>query len=92
MSKKKTPAGAKGSACAVTDPKSGIVSADELLSLDGLKRRLGIGSAALRSMRRAGLPVRVIGNRRFVLGSDLLRFSEGCKSTAEGQDGYPCGT
>lgn len=37
---------------------------------------LGFGKAALREMRRNGLPVRRVGRRHFVLGKDLISHIE----------------
>ena len=56
--------------------RPGEVRADALYTLDEIRHRLGLGQAALRMARRAGLPVRTIGRRRFVLGKDLIQFVE----------------
>lgn len=37
-------------------------------------KKLGLGTAALRTARRKGLTVRRIGRRSFVLGRDLLAY------------------
>lgn len=55
---------------------AGSISADELLTLDAVKTRLGLGTRALRTARRNGLKVRRIGQRSFVLGRDLLSYVE----------------
>jgi hypothetical protein len=34
----------------------------------------GLGKAGIRSARRAGLPIRYVGNKPFVLGSDWLTW------------------
>ena len=52
----------------------GVISADAAYSLDQIKERLGLGTAALRTARRKGLIVRRIGRRSFVMGRDLLDF------------------
>jgi hypothetical protein len=57
----------------VTIP-TGRVSADEVVTLDCLKADMGLGQAALREARRAGLKVRYIGRRGYVLCSDLIEF------------------
>lgn len=54
----------------------GLVSSDCLYTLDEIRDRLGLGQAAMRQARRAGLPVRKIGRRRYVLGRDLLAYVE----------------
>ena len=54
----------------------GVVSADCLYTLDEVRDRLKLGQAAMRQARRAGLKVRKIGRRRYVLGRDLLAFVE----------------
>ena len=53
---------------------AGSISRNELLTLDEVQRRLGIGSAAMRSARRDGLPVRYVGRRGFVSGDDLIQW------------------
>lgn len=52
----------------------GSISADELLTLDAIKARLGLGVAAMRTARRRGLVVKRIGSRGFVLGEDLIAY------------------
>jgi len=52
----------------------GVISADHAYSLEQVRDRLGLGTAALRTARRKGLIVRRIGRRSFVLGRDLLDF------------------
>jgi len=54
----------------------GTVSADEMLTLDAIKHRLGLGVHALRSARRNGLKVRRLGRRSYVLGKDLMDYIE----------------
>jgi hypothetical protein len=56
-------------------PKApGLVSADCLYTLAEVQERLKLGQAAMRQARRAGLRVRKIGRRRYVLGRDLLAY------------------
>lgn len=55
-------------------PAAGVVRADAAYDLAEVRRRLGLGPAALRSARRRGLAVRRIGRKSFVLGSDLLDY------------------
>jgi len=52
----------------------GEVRADSLYTLEELSRRLGLGTAALRTARRSGLVVRRIGRRSYVLGRDLIDY------------------
>ena len=64
------------SAKAATENVVGEVRADSLYTLDEVRKRLNLGQAALRSARRAGLPVKKIGRCRFIRGADLLAFVE----------------
>jgi hypothetical protein len=50
----------------------GELRADALYPLAVFMRRLGIGRHSLTSLRRQGLPVRSIGQRLFVDGSEAL--------------------
>jgi hypothetical protein len=52
----------------------GHVTADAVYTLDEIQRRLQLGQHALRMARRAGLKVRRIGRRGYVLGRDVLEF------------------
>ena len=54
----------------------GHISADQMYTLDEIKRRLGLGVAAMRQARRNGLAVRYIGRRGYVLGKDILAYVE----------------
>jgi hypothetical protein len=54
----------------------GVISANAAYSLDQVKQRLGLGTAALRTARRKGLLVRRVGSRSFILGRDLLDYLE----------------
>ena len=58
----------------------GLVSADCLYTLGEVQRRLKLGQAAMRTARRAGLKVRKIGSRRYVLGRDLLEYVDSTPS------------
>lgn len=55
----------------------GLVDANHAYTLDELQARLGLGKAAWRTARREGLPVRRVGKRGFVLGSDVLEWLRG---------------
>ena len=52
----------------------GLVSADTLYTLAEIQERLKLGQHAMRQARRAGLRVRRIGRRAFVLGRDVMAF------------------
>lgn len=56
--------------------ETGSVRSDEMLPLDTVKSRLGLGKAAIRTARANGLLVRRIGRRSFVLGADLLAYTK----------------
>jgi len=60
----------------VTLPPIGSVSENEALTLAEIEARIGLGRAAVREARRKGLKVRRVGNRRIVLGRDLLAYCE----------------
>jgi hypothetical protein len=53
-------------------PPVGVIKPDELLTISALKSRMAFSDSAVRSMRRAGLKVRRVGKRHFVLGSDVI--------------------
>lgn len=55
---------------------AGIISADSLYTLAEIQERLKLGPHALRMARRAGLKVRRIGRRGYVLGKDIISFIE----------------
>lgn len=54
----------------------GVISANQAYSLEQVRQRLGLGTAALRTARRKGLIVRRVGRRSFIMGRDLLIFLE----------------
>ena len=58
------------------DDQEGYIVSGGVYSLDALRARLKLGSAALRQARRNGLAVRKIGRCCFVLGKDLIEFLE----------------
>lgn len=58
------------------DAASGVISADSLYTLAEIQERLRLGQHALRMARRAGLKVRRIGRRGYVLGKDVMAFIE----------------
>ena len=53
---------------------AGVISRDEVYTLDELQQRLRLGAWALRQARRAGLRVLRIGRCAFVRGSDVMEF------------------
>lgn len=52
----------------------GFISAHELYALDEFKARMRWTMSAYRSARRKGLPVIEEGKRRYVDGSDAIRY------------------
>jgi hypothetical protein len=63
----------------------GLISELELYTREELCRRLGLGAAALRSMRRQGLPIVRKGTRMYFVGRHVVAwFAEDSKSEAEG--------
>jgi hypothetical protein len=52
----------------------GEIRKDATYTLKEFKRRLGIGDAAIRQMKRAGLPLRKIGKAKYVMGEDWFEF------------------
>ena len=56
---------------------SGIIRKDEIYTRDELKAKLGFKDAALRTMRKNGLPVIREANRVFYSGRALFEYLEG---------------
>jgi hypothetical protein len=54
----------------------GLISTHEVYRLDEAKRRLGWSDSAYLAARRQGLRVLVCGKRRYLSGTELLRFLE----------------
>lgn len=54
----------------------GVIDASQCYTLDELQSRLQLGRAAWRTARRQGLPVRIVGRRKLVLGRDVLAWAE----------------
>jgi hypothetical protein len=53
--------------------QSGEIEPDTLYTLDEIKSRSGMGTAAIRTLRRGGgLNVRYCGGRGYVLGKDFI--------------------
>ena len=55
----------------------GEIRKDATYTLKEFKRRLGIGDAAIRQMKREGLPLRKIGKAKYVMGEDWFEFVDG---------------
>lgn len=55
----------------------GHITADSLYTLAEIQGRLKLGQHAMRQARRAGLRVRRIGRRGYVLGRDVMEFIDG---------------
>jgi hypothetical protein len=51
-----------------------FVEASQSYTLRELRARTGVGDFALRKLRAAGLPVRAIGRKQFILGADWIEF------------------
>lgn len=56
------------------DTMEGVIKADECYTLDAVKRRMGLKDEALRQAFRNGLPSKRIGNRKYILGRDILQY------------------
>lgn len=56
------------------DTPEGVFAPGEMLTMDALRKRCGWGSWAVRQAKKDGLVVRRVGNTRFVLADDLIRF------------------
>jgi len=54
----------------------GVIVADAVYRLDEIQNRLKLGQHALRQARRAGLRIRRIGRRGYVLGRDVMEFMD----------------
>ncbi|MSR58423.1 MAG: hypothetical protein EXS05_12350 [Planctomycetaceae bacterium] len=55
-------------------------------------KRSGLGEAALRSARAAGLKVRYAGGRAYIIGADFLEFLANCPTAPPGsgsREGVP---
>ena len=55
----------------------GEIRKNAVYTLKEFMRRLGIGPAALRKMKQAGLPLRKIGKAKFLMGEDWHTFVDG---------------
>ncbi len=52
------------------------IAASEVYSLASFQARTGLGRAAIRACRRAGLSVVKVGSRNFIAGRDWIEFLE----------------
>lgn len=57
-----------------TEDRLGVVVANAVYRLDTFQQRMKLGAGAIRAARRAGLPIRRIGRRSYVLGRDVIDF------------------
>ena len=72
---KKTPRSVPRSDSDFTLPCHGrSIDPDRLYLLEGFKPKVGLADSALRAARRAGLTVRYIHRRGYVLGSDWIEY------------------
>ncbi len=61
-------------------PKSGIVEADAVYQKAEFLCRAGLGEAAFRSARRAGLKVAYVHGRSYIRGRDWIDYLNGKRS------------
>jgi len=57
-----------------TTEAPGIITADSALTVREFRRRTGLQQYAFTQARKAGLRVVELGRKRYVLGSDWLKF------------------
>lgn len=55
---------------------NGVVSGGELYTLSQIKVRLGVSDAAMRQLRRKGLPIIRVGRRGYASGKQVIEFFE----------------
>jgi hypothetical protein len=58
------------------DNAPGFIDRWSVYTIDEVKKRLRLGHHAWRTARSEGLPVRPVGRRKYVLGSDVLSWLE----------------
>jgi len=75
MSKASTTAKSEVAECGVR-PRPTLVTTGEIYGIDEAKARLGWSNSAFRAAKRRGLRLLVCGKRRYVTGSEILRFLE----------------
>lgn len=51
-----------------------VIRADEAYGIGTFRKITGMGDAALRAARKAGLPVRKVGTRSYIVGADWLDY------------------
>ena len=56
------------------DSRPGVISVHEIYTLEEARLRLGWTVSALRAARRRGLNLLPCGKRKYVTGSEILRF------------------
>jgi hypothetical protein len=52
----------------------GVISSHEVYSLSEFQNRVGFGRHAMKVARQAGLPVRFVASKGYVVGSDAVEF------------------
>ena len=57
------------------DSDPGVIESDAMYTLNELQRRSRLGKAAMRTARRAGLPVLRIGRRSYVSGRSFIEWA-----------------
>ena len=57
-----------------TSQTPGLIEPETLYELNEAMARTGWGKTSFRSARRQGLPVKYLGRKAYVLGSDLIDF------------------
>lgn len=55
----------------------GVISRNELYTVQQLKARLGISAASFREMKQSGLPIIRLGKRVMLSGKQVIEFLEG---------------
>lgn len=61
--------------------QSGVISTNEVYTLDEAKRRLRWTDSSVRSAKRRGLRLIKCGKRKYVSGQELFRFLESISSS-----------
>jgi hypothetical protein len=58
----------------------GVISIHEIYTLEEAKGRLGWSESAFRAAKRRGLSVVTSGKRRYLTGTAILNYLQGCHS------------
>lgn len=54
----------------------GVIRADEMYTLEELKKRLSLSDSAWRALRDAGLPHIPMGKRKYLIGRKVIEWFE----------------